>query len=107
MPSRKTRPTRKKNTRKKSRKGVNTKKPLIRKPQHKTMDAKIDNNNNGHRDNNNSKNDHNNGGYHPGVQTHWGDPNNNWLLPQVGQLPSSSGEKHTGTNWLGTEVDWT
>ncbi len=46
--------------------------------------------------------------YHPGVQTHWGDPHNNWLLPQAGYLGrDSSGQQHTGTNWLGTEVDWT
>lgn len=46
--------------------------------------------------------------YNPGVRTHWGDPNNNWLLPQAGYLGrDSSGREHTGTNWLGTEVDWT
>jgi hypothetical protein len=46
--------------------------------------------------------------YHPGVRTHCGDTHNNWLLPQAGYLGrDSSGQQHTGTNWLGTEVDWT
>ncbi len=43
------------------------------------------------------------GNYNPGVETHWNDPNNNPLIPQVGKLSGG----HTGTNWLGTQVNWT
>ena len=39
----------------------------------------------------------------PGVQTRWGDPDNNPLIPEIGNLRSGG----TGTNWLGTQVRWT
>ena len=39
----------------------------------------------------------------PGVQTRWGDPTNNPLIPEIGNLRSGG----TGTNWLGTQVRWT
>jgi hypothetical protein len=38
----------------------------------------------------------------PGVRTRWTDRTNNPIVPQVGELHNG----HTGTNWLGTEVDW-
>ena len=37
----------------------------------------------------------------PGVRTHWGDRSNNPLVPHAGKLRNG----HSGTDWLGTEVD--